>query len=67
MNGNGGVENHQGKGRDVLLLHRLAEVMLRAVNSGRPLLHIMRAWAVAGPHFMEVGGMDLGLSISRSC
>ncbi|KAK3879353.1 hypothetical protein Pcinc_016070 [Petrolisthes cinctipes] len=53
VNGNGGVENHQGKGRDVLLLHRLAEVMLRAVNSGRPLLHIMRAWAVAGPHFME--------------
>ncbi|XP_066949043.1 brefeldin A-inhibited guanine nucleotide-exchange protein 3 isoform X1 [Macrobrachium rosenbergii] len=43
----------RGKGGDILLLHRLAEVMLRAVRSGRPLIHIMRAWAVAGPHFME--------------
>ncbi|KAK7072629.1 hypothetical protein SK128_000628 [Halocaridina rubra] len=42
-----------GKGVDILLLHRLAEVMLRAVRSGRPLIHIMRAWAVVGPHFME--------------
>ncbi|CAL4085330.1 unnamed protein product, partial [Meganyctiphanes norvegica] len=38
---------------DTLLLHRLAEVMLRVVRTGRPLLHIMRAWAVTGPHFME--------------
>lgn len=56
-NGVGGGTGLGGSGRggwDVLLLHRLAEVMLRAVGSGRPLLHVMRAWAVAGPHFMEV-------------
>lgn len=51
--GGTGAELGKGKGGDILLLHRLAEVMLRAVRSGRPLLHIMRAWAVAGPHFME--------------
>ncbi|XP_076031300.1 brefeldin A-inhibited guanine nucleotide-exchange protein 3 isoform X2 [Oratosquilla oratoria] len=38
---------------DLLLLQRLGEVMLRAVRSGRPLVHIMKAWAIAGPHFME--------------
>ncbi|XP_045615029.1 brefeldin A-inhibited guanine nucleotide-exchange protein 3 isoform X2 [Procambarus clarkii] len=52
-NTSSGTDVARGKGGDILLLHRLAEVMLRAVNSGRPLLHIMRAWAVAGPHFME--------------
>ncbi|XP_042241028.1 brefeldin A-inhibited guanine nucleotide-exchange protein 3-like isoform X2 [Homarus americanus] len=52
-NASNGKDVVRGRGGDILLLHRLAEVMLRAVNSGRPLLHIMRAWAVAGPHFME--------------
>ncbi len=37
-----------------LLFHRISEVMLKCVKSGRPLLHIIRAWSVVGPHLMEV-------------
>lgn len=37
-----------------LLFHRISEVMLKCVRSGRPLLHIVRAWSVVGPHLMEV-------------
>lgn len=36
-----------------LLLHRVGDVMLKCVHSGRPLVHIMRAWAIVGPHLME--------------
>lgn len=64
--GGTGAELGKGKGGDILLLHRLAEVMLRAVRSGRPLLHIMRAWAVAGPHFMEVGYRTIKFTYSSS-
>lgn len=28
--------------------------MLKTVRSGRPLIHVMRAWSVVGPHLMEV-------------
>ncbi|KAF4525743.1 hypothetical protein B566_EDAN002003 [Ephemera danica] len=38
---------------DALLLSRLSQVMLKCVRSGRPLMHIMKAWSVVGPHFME--------------
>lgn len=39
---------------DTLLLSRIAQVMLKCVRSGRPLIHIMKAWAIVGPHYMEV-------------
>ncbi|XP_075751302.1 brefeldin A-inhibited guanine nucleotide-exchange protein 3 isoform X2 [Rhipicephalus microplus] len=38
----------------VLLLSRLSEVMLRCSRGGRPLVHIMKAWSVVAPHFVEV-------------
>lgn len=39
-----------------LHLYRLADVILRSArNTNRPLLHLMRAWAVIAPHFVEVG------------
>ncbi|KAH7947792.1 hypothetical protein HPB52_015848 [Rhipicephalus sanguineus] len=38
----------------VLLLNRLSEVMLRCSRGGRPLVHIMKAWSVVAPHFVEV-------------
>lgn len=38
-----------------LHLYRLADVMLRSArNANRPLLHLMRAWALLSPHFVEV-------------
>ena len=38
-----------------LHLYRLADVILRSArNTSRPLLHLMRAWAVIAPHFVEV-------------
>jgi brefeldin A-inhibited guanine nucleotide-exchange protein 3 len=39
---------------DTLLLSRISQVMLKCVRSGRPLIHIMKAWAIVGPHYMEV-------------
>ena len=41
-------------GSQLLLLHRVGDVMLKTVRSGRPLIHVMRAWSVVGPHLMEV-------------
>ena len=38
---------------DALLFHRISDVMLKCVKSGRPLLHIVKSWAVVGPHLME--------------
>ncbi|KAJ9574458.1 hypothetical protein L9F63_008384, partial [Diploptera punctata] len=40
-------------GSQLLLLHRVGDVMLKTVRSGRPLIHVMRAWSVVGPHLME--------------
>ncbi len=40
-----------------LLFHRISEAMLKCIRSGRPLLHIVQAWAVVGPHLMEVTAM----------
>ena len=39
---------------NALHLYRLGDVMLKCLHSGRPLLHIMRAWSVVAPHFVEV-------------
>ena len=45
--GDGGVD-------DGLLLHRICDVMLKAVKTGRPLIHLIKAWAIVGPHLIEV-------------
>ena len=39
---------------DALLFHRISDAMLKCVKSGRPLLHIVKAWALVGQHLMEV-------------
>ncbi len=39
---------------DGLLLHRICDVMLKAVKTGRPLIHLIKAWAIVGPHLIEV-------------
>ncbi|XP_049951444.1 brefeldin A-inhibited guanine nucleotide-exchange protein 3 [Schistocerca serialis cubense] len=36
-----------------LLLHRVGDVTLKCIRSGRPLIHIMQVWSIVGPHFME--------------
>lgn len=37
-----------------LLLHRVGDVTLRVFRSAaRPLLHVLRVWAVTGPHLMD--------------
>lgn len=36
-----------------LLIDSVGEIMLKCVKSGRPLIHIMRIWAIVGPHLME--------------
>lgn len=37
-----------------LLLHRIGDVNLRVFRSSRPLLHILKVWAITGPHLMDV-------------
>lgn len=37
-----------------LLLHRVGDVTLRVFRSSRPLLHIFKMFAIAGPHLMDV-------------
>lgn len=43
---------------DALLLHRICDVMLKAIKTGRPLVHLIKAWAIVGPHLIEVGFPD---------
>lgn len=51
ISGNSQTPSHS----TTLHLYRLADVILRSArNSSRPLLHLMRAWAVISPHFVEV-------------
>lgn len=37
-----------------LLLHRVGDVTFRVFRSSRPLLHILKVWAITGPHLMDV-------------
>ena len=37
-----------------LLLHRVGDVTLKVFRSSRPLLHILKVWAITGPHLMDV-------------
>ena len=39
--------------QETFLVSQLSEAMLRCIRAGRSLLHIMLAWSVVGPHFME--------------
>ena len=36
-----------------LFINNISEVVLKSVRSGRPLIHLMKAWAIIGPCFME--------------
>lgn len=42
-----------------LLLHRVGDVTLRVFRSSRPLLHILKVWAITGPHLMDVSSLKL--------
>jgi len=37
-----------------LLLHRIGDVTLKVFRSSRPLLHVLKVWAITGPHLMDV-------------
>lgn len=39
---------------NALHLYRLQDVMMRLLHSGRPLLHLLRAWTVVSPYLAEV-------------
>ena len=39
---------------NALLLYRLGDVLLRCMRGDRPLLHVIKCWAVASPHLVEV-------------
>lgn len=41
-----------------LLLHRIGDVTLKVFRSSRPLLHVLKVWAITGPHLMDVSGGD---------
>ncbi|XP_063904392.1 brefeldin A-inhibited guanine nucleotide-exchange protein 3 isoform X1 [Zophobas morio] len=43
----------QQKPPATLLLHRIGEVTLKCIRSGRPLIHTMKVWSIVGPHFMQ--------------
>ncbi|RWS16722.1 brefeldin A-inhibited guanine nucleotide-exchange protein 3-like protein [Dinothrombium tinctorium] len=36
-----------------LLFHKFCDVMLKITKSGRPLIHMMKCWSIAYPHFVE--------------
>ena len=36
-----------------LLLNNVSEVLLKSIKSGRPLIHLMKAWAVTAPCLIE--------------
>ncbi|XP_073977523.1 brefeldin A-inhibited guanine nucleotide-exchange protein 3 isoform X1 [Rhodnius prolixus] len=46
-----------------LLLTRLAQLLIKAARSGRPLIHIMKLWSAVGPHLMHAScHKDPGIS-----
>ena len=40
---------------NALHLYRLQQVLIRVVNSSRPLLHLLRVWNVVSPYLVQVG------------
>ena len=39
--------------QETFLVSQLSEAILRCIRAGRPMLHLMLSWSIAGPHFME--------------
>lgn len=53
-NQGGGLQNYaRTPHTNSLLMNRLADVMLHTARGGRPLIHVMKAWSVVAPHFVE--------------
>ena len=50
--------------QESFLLTQLSEAVLKCIRAGRPMLHLMLAWSVAGQHFMEAASHS-DSSISR--
>lgn len=51
-------QHHKDSMPLALLLHRVGDVTLRVFRSSRPLLHVLRIWAITGPHLMDVSAME---------
>ncbi|GFN83267.1 Brefeldin a-inhibited guanine nucleotide-exchange protein 3-like [Plakobranchus ocellatus] len=55
----GGVASSVQKSRpptNALHLYRLQQVLIRVVNSSRPLLHLLRVWSVVSPYLVQATG-----------
>ena len=39
---------------NALHLYRLGDVLMRCVDSDRPMIHVMKAWSAAVPHLVDV-------------
>ena len=50
---NNKLEEGVSRSQETFLVTQLSQAMLSCIRSGRPMLHLMLAWAIAGPHFME--------------
>ena len=48
--------------QDTFLVTQLSEAMLKCIRAGRPMLHLMLAWTIAGPHFLEASHCDSTIS-----
>ncbi|XP_075241169.1 brefeldin A-inhibited guanine nucleotide-exchange protein 3-like isoform X3 [Convolutriloba macropyga] len=42
-----------GKSCTALHLFRMGEIILKCIRTKRPILHVMRAWSIVAPHFVE--------------
>lgn len=49
------------------VLHRIGEVMLRSVKTGRPLYHALHCWAMVGPTLLKVSEALRNLNIYHCC
>ncbi|GFS27280.1 brefeldin A-inhibited guanine nucleotide-exchange protein 3-like [Elysia marginata] len=65
--GGGGMSTYDGGGNtgsihksrpptNALHLYRLQQVLIRVVNSSRPLLHLLRVWNVVSPYLVQATG-----------
>jgi len=39
--------------------------MLKAIKTGRPLVHLIKAWAIVGPHLIEVIKPDSSWGVTK--
>ncbi|RWS30637.1 brefeldin A-inhibited guanine nucleotide-exchange protein 3-like protein, partial [Leptotrombidium deliense] len=49
-----------------ILFNRFCDVMLKITRSGRPLIHVMKCWSVAYPHFVEAACYKSDISVCKS-